>query len=92
MGPAPRVPRTIVVVEKSEVIDVFQEIHFRVTASHFLWKMVRRLAGTLVEVGRGNLDPAGVEKLLRERSNAPAKWTAPPSGLFLERVNYRSGS
>jgi tRNA pseudouridine38-40 synthase len=50
--------------------------------------MVRRLAGTLVEVGRGALDAAGVEKLLRERSDAPAKWTAPPSGLFLETVRY----
>ena len=65
-----------------------QEIHFRITASHFLWKMVRRLAGTLVEVGRGKLDAAGVEKLLRDRSAEPAKWTAPPSGLFLEKVKY----
>jgi len=81
---------TVVVVEKSEVLDRddSQEIHFRITASHFLWKMVRRLTGALVEVGRGNLDQTGVEKLLRERSNAPAKWTAPPSGLFLERVDY----
>jgi len=79
---------TIVVVEKCEVRDDGDEIHFRITASHFLWKMVRRLAGTLVEVGRGKLDAAGVEKLLTERSAAPAKWTAPPSGLFLERVTY----
>lgn len=81
---------TLVVVERSEVLDRddSQEIHFRITASHFLWKMVRRLAGTLVEAGRGNLDAAGVEKLLRERSAAPAKWTAPPSGLFLETVRY----
>jgi tRNA pseudouridine38-40 synthase len=79
---------TRVVVEKSEALDVFEEIHFRITASHFLWKMVRRLTGTLVEVGRGNLDEAGVKKLLAERSTAPAKWTAPPSGLFLEKVVY----
>ncbi len=79
---------TLVVVEKSDVMEVGQEIHFRITASHFLWKMVRRLAGTLVEVGRGSLDAAGIEKLLREKSETPAKWTAPPSGLFLERVKY----
>ncbi|HEY2797407.1 MAG TPA: tRNA pseudouridine(38-40) synthase TruA [Thermoanaerobaculia bacterium] len=81
---------TLVVVEKSDVLDAVdsQEIHFRITASHFLWKMVRRLAGTLAEVGRGNLDPDGVERLLREKSVAPAKWTAPPSGLFLESVRY----
>ena len=65
-----------------------EEIHFRITASHFLWRMVRRLAGALVEVGRGNLDEAGVKRLLAERSAEPAKWTAPPSGLFLEKVVY----
>jgi tRNA pseudouridine38-40 synthase len=79
---------TLVVVEKSEAAESGHEIHFRITASHFLWKMVRRLAGTLVEVGRGSLDPAGVEKLLHAKSIAPAKWTAPPSGLFLEKVVY----
>jgi tRNA pseudouridine38-40 synthase len=79
---------TVVVVEKSDVLDWHHEIHFRITASHFLWKMVRRLTGTLVEVGRGNLDANAVEKLLQEKSGAPAKWTAPPSGLFLERVEY----
>ena len=80
---------TIVVVGASEVEETPGEIHFRITASHFLWKMVRRLAGTLVEVGRGNLDAAGVSRLLAERSASPAKGTAPPSGLFLERVTYR---
>jgi tRNA pseudouridine38-40 synthase len=81
---------TVVVVEKSEALDVgaMQEIHFRITASHFLWKMVRRLTGALVEVGRGNLDESGVARLLAQRSGEPAKWTAPPSGLFLERVVY----
>ena len=79
---------TIVVVEKCEVREEGEEIQFRITASHFLWKMVRRLAGTLVEVGRGKLDAAGVEKLLSQKSDAPAKWTAPPSGLFLESVRY----
>jgi tRNA pseudouridine38-40 synthase len=79
---------TIVVVESSEVIDRTNEIHFRVEASHFLWKMVRRVVGTLVEVGRGKLDEAAVARLLRERSSQPAAWTAPPSGLFLEKVRY----
>jgi tRNA pseudouridine38-40 synthase len=79
---------TVVVVEKSEMLDWEREIHFRVEASHFLWKMVRRLLGTLVEVGRGNLDGPAVETLLQRKSGEPAKWTAPPSGLFLEKVTY----
>jgi tRNA pseudouridine38-40 synthase len=79
---------TIVVVEKSDLLDWEHEIHYRLTASHFLWKMVRRLVGALVEVGRGSLTSEDVERLLRDRSNEPAKWTAPPSGLFLEKVSY----
>jgi tRNA pseudouridine38-40 synthase len=79
---------TIVVVAASEILDRGHEIHYRITASHFLWKMVRQLVGTLVEVGRGTFDTAAVEKFLAERSSAPAKWTAPPSGLFLEKVSY----
>ena len=83
---------TIVVVESSDVIDQANEIHYRIEASHFLWKMVRRLVGTLVEVGRGNLSVPDVERLLSERSGAPAAWTAPPSGLFLEKVKYGVGA
>jgi tRNA pseudouridine38-40 synthase len=79
---------TVVVVAKCDVLDMLHEIHCRIEASHYLWKMVRRLVGSLVEVGRGNLSPEDFEKLLREKSGEPAKWTAPPSGLFLEKVSY----
>ncbi|HVE65460.1 MAG TPA: tRNA pseudouridine(38-40) synthase TruA [Thermoanaerobaculia bacterium] len=79
---------TLVVVDQSSVTDLGEEIHFRIEASHFLWKMVRRIVGTLVEVGRGTRTAGDVERLLRERSAEPAKWTAPPSGLFLEKVRY----
>ena len=79
---------TLVRVERAEVFSRDGLIIFRVGASHFLWKMVRRLVGALVEVGRGNLSVEGVRALLESYSNEPAAWTAPPSGLFLERVLY----
>jgi tRNA pseudouridine38-40 synthase len=79
---------TEVVVETVQLEEAGSEVHFRIAASHFLWKMVRRLAGTLVEVGRGNLVVADIERMLRGRSSESARWTAPPSGLFLERVDY----
>jgi tRNA pseudouridine38-40 synthase len=60
----------------------------RVVGSHFLWKMVRRMVGVLVEVGRGGLRPAEVASLLHGDSELPARLTAPPSGLFLETVLY----
>jgi tRNA pseudouridine38-40 synthase len=79
---------TVVVVAKSDLLDWEHEIHYRIEASHFLWKMVRRLVGALVEVGRGNLADADLRRFLETRSPEPAKWTAPPSGLFLEKVAY----
>jgi tRNA pseudouridine38-40 synthase len=79
---------TLVRVESARVFAHDGLILFRVGASHFLWKMVRRLVGALVEVGRGNLSIEGVRALLERYSNEPAAWTAPPSGLFLERVLY----
>lgn len=61
-----------------------------VEGSHFLWRMVRRLVGVLVAVGRGDLEVAEAAALLEGRSELPAKLTAPASGLFLERVFYRN--
>ena len=86
---------TVVVVERVEVARAGDVILFRISASHFLWKMVRRIVGALVEVGRGSLGVAGFSALLTpKRASLPgsfeaAAFTAPPSGLFLERVVYR---
>jgi tRNA pseudouridine38-40 synthase len=82
---------TIVVVESCRVTEDEEKIFVRAAASHFLWKMIRRLVGSLVEVGRGNLSGSDLQSLLETRSNRPARWTAPPSGLFLESVTYTSG-
>jgi tRNA pseudouridine38-40 synthase len=60
----------------------------RVTGSHFVWKLVRRLVGVLVEVGRRRLAVEDVEAFFERPSPVPARLTAPPSGLFLERVVY----
>ncbi len=63
-------------------------ILIRIVGSHFIWNLVRRLVGTIAEVGRGKLSIQEVEKYLRTYSNEPARLTSPPSGLFLERVYY----
>lgn len=83
---------TVVVVEQVRVAEVGELLLVRIVASHFLWKMVRRLVGTLVRVGSGAL-PAGTLAGLLSDDPAQAglnsaEWTAPPSGLFLERVLY----
>ncbi|MBU0960822.1 MAG: tRNA pseudouridine(38-40) synthase TruA [Proteobacteria bacterium] len=63
-------------------------VRLRIVGSHFLWKMVRRMAGVLVEVGRGNLTPADITDFLQGPSEIPCRFTAPPSGLFFERAFY----
>ena len=79
---------TRVKVETVLVAEAGSLILIRVAGSHFLWKMVRRMVGVLVEVGRGNLQPAQVAAMLEAPSDVPAQRTAPPSGLFLESVSY----
>ncbi|HMG36361.1 MAG TPA: tRNA pseudouridine(38-40) synthase TruA [Blastocatellia bacterium] len=93
---------TIVVVERAELETAGDLILFRIGASHFLWKMVRRIVGTIVEVGAGKLEASVVERLLAPARQGSRKrvaelpfdvaaHTAPPSGLFLEKVVYRRG-
>lgn len=79
---------TLVKVEHAEIFTDGDLICFRIGASHFLWKMVRRIVGMIAEVGRGNASTSDFQRLLKFQSNAAAKFTAPPSGLFLEKVLY----
>jgi tRNA pseudouridine38-40 synthase len=81
---------TKVEILHAKVNDFGDLIVFHVVGSHFLWKQVRRMAGVLVEAGRGNLTSAEISSFFRVRSDTPARLTAPPSGLFLERVYYKN--
>jgi len=60
----------------------------RAQADAFLHQMVRSLVGTLVRVGEGRLDPAGVAAILAARDRAGAGTIAPAQGLSLLRVRY----
>jgi tRNA pseudouridine38-40 synthase len=79
---------TDVLLDAIEVKEDGALILVRVTGSHFVWKMVRRVVGVLVEAGRGHLTVDEIEGFLEEQSPVPARLTAPASGLFLERVVY----
>ena len=79
---------TLVLVERLELVEDGDLILIGIEGSHFLWKMVRRIVGVLVEIGRGGLEPGAAAGFLAAGSPMPARLTAPPSGLFLERVLY----
>ena len=83
---------TIVVVNTAELGVEDNLVLFRIEASHYLWRMVRRIVGVLVKVGLKQVTEQQVMDLLQ---GAPvtgldvASWTAPASGLFLEAVEYK---
>ena len=58
----------------------------------FLYRMVRNIVGTLLDVGRGNLKPDDAGRILRSQQRSEAGPTAPARGLFLVEVEYELSS
>jgi len=77
--------RTVV---RSEIRRRGDELIYTVEAGGFLRYMVRTIVGTLLEAGRGRLDPAGIERLFGGGTRTLSSPTAPAKGLCLERVLY----
>jgi tRNA pseudouridine38-40 synthase len=84
----PEAKSTTVLIEEVTIGEDGALVLIRVAGSHFLWKMVRRMVGVIVAVGRGELDLTDVDAFLEAPSATPARLTAPASGLFLEAVYY----
>ncbi|MFC2015695.1 tRNA pseudouridine(38-40) synthase TruA [Chloroflexota bacterium] len=61
---------------------------FEIEANAFLYRMVRSIVGTLVQVGSGKLSVDEFQAIMRSADRSQAKWTAPAHGLCLMRVNY----
>jgi tRNA pseudouridine38-40 synthase len=78
-----------VLLKSIEIIEEGDLILVRVRASHFLWNMVRILVGSLLEVGKGELDPEQMRAALETYTPDLATHRVPASGLFLENVEYK---
>lgn len=86
--------------EGSDVEDTVREIKYltveasngridiRVCADGFLYNMVRIIVGTLVEVAHGRIDPNSITDIILSRDRKNAGMTAPPEGLYLNKVSY----
>jgi len=75
-------------VYSSELVDQEQELVYTVRGSGFLHHMVRNIVGTLLEVGKGNLTPEDIRRILEARDRTAAGPTAPAKGLWLVNVEY----
>lgn len=71
--------------------DVFLDgdtIVFKVAADGFLYNMVRIMVGTLIDVARKNIAPEDIGKIISSKNRKNAGATAPPYGLYLNKVSY----
>lgn len=76
-------------IYKAEIIEKEKDkIWIELTGNGFLYNMVRIIAGTLVEVGLGNIEPNEIPKIIQEKERAKAGKTLPPQGLYLVKVEY----
>ena len=77
--------RTIYACDVEKEGDI---ITIRVTGNGFLYNMVRILVGTLLFVSEGKIDPADLPAIIDSGERIRAGKTAPPQGLYLNRVEY----
>lgn len=83
-----QVETTVRQIDSLDVIQEGREIVIRVTGRGFLYNMVRIIAGTLMEVGRGHRAPEEVKQILEAENRAAAGPTAPACGLTLVQIVY----
>lgn len=84
-GPEDNTVRTIY---KTELWKEDEMIHFRITGNGFLYNMVRIIVGTLMEVGKGAMEPEQVDRILESGDREQAGPTARPMGLTLLEIRY----
>ncbi|MBO5101856.1 MAG: tRNA pseudouridine(38-40) synthase TruA, partial [Clostridia bacterium] len=79
---------TVREVRSLTVDRIGDNIEIRIFADGFLYNMVRIIVGTLTEVAFGRIEPEAMERIIASRDRQSAGVTAPPDGLYLNRVFY----
>lgn len=76
-------------IYKAEILEKENErIWIELTGNGFLYNMVRIIAGTLVDVGVGKIEPDEIQKIIESQKREKAGKTLPPQGLYLVKVDY----
>lgn len=76
------------VIYKAEIIEDGEKIYIELTGNGFLYNMVRIIAGTLVEVGLGKIEPEEIKNIIEKKERILAGKTLPAHGLCLMEVQY----
>lgn len=83
-----QVESTVRTIYSVEILTEKDFIIIRVSGNGFLYNMVRIIAGTLIQVGKGTFAPEHVKEMLEAKDRTQAGQTAPPQGLTLLKIEY----
>ena len=75
-------------IYKAQIKQDGEKIIIELTGNGFLYNMVRIIAGTLLEVGLGKIEPDQISNIIDSRDRAKAGKTLPPYALYLVQVEY----
>ena len=74
-----------------DTVSVYQPdmlLHLSFSSKSFLHNQVRIMVGTLIDIGKGRFAPEQILKAFESKDRADAGQTAPPYGLYFNKVNY----
>ena len=75
-------------IYKTHINQENEKIYIELTGNGFLYNMVRIIAGTLVDVGLGKIEPNKIPEIIDVGKRENAGKTLPPNGLYLIKVMY----
>lgn len=79
---------TVRTVKNFEVFRKDDMVYFKVEADGFLYNMVRIMVGTLLFISEGKIKEGALKEIIESKNRRLAGKTAPPDGLYLNKVNY----
>ena len=82
------VKTSIRTVSELYIENNYDELKIYITADGFLYNMVRIIVGTLIEVGKGKIEPDTIEDIILSLDRTRSGPCVPPNGLILEKVYY----
>ncbi|WP_432328540.1 hypothetical protein ACRQ5D_05905 [Mucilaginibacter sp. P25] len=75
-------------ITRAEWVKTDNGIVFHITADRFLRNMVRAIVGTLMMIGRKEMEPEGIREIIESKNRSNAGTSVPACGLYLTEVKY----